>query len=75
MCKCTGGIPSFAADDFDIVIVHGTTFPKINSATLDGQVVDPEIAVEFDMLGALKVQGAQTLHLHNLVIQTWYYLL
>ena len=34
------------------------TLPKIILATLDGQIVDPEIAVEPEMCDALKVHAA-----------------
>ena len=36
-------------------------------ATLDGEIVDPEITVKLEMLDALKVHDAQTWHLHHLI--------
>ena len=39
---------------------HETTLPKKSLATLDGEIVDPEIAVEIEIWDVLKVHGAQT---------------
>ena len=36
------------------------TLPKISLATLDAEIVDPEIAVKSEMLDALKVHDVQT---------------
>ena len=38
-------------------------------ATLDGEIVDPEIAVEIEMRDVLKVHDAHTEHLHHLIIK------
>ena len=45
------------------VFVFKNTLPKISLATLDGLIVNPEIATESEMCDALKVHGAQTKHL------------
>ena len=45
------------------VIIYNTkrsTLPQIRLATLDGDIVDSEIAVKFEMGDALKLHGAQT---------------
>ena len=36
------------------------TLPKISLATLEGRIVDPEIAVESENYNALKAHGART---------------
>ena len=46
----------------DNQIIDGRTHPKKSLATLDGEIVDPEITVELEMRDVLKVHGAQTLH-------------
>ena len=43
--------------------------PQKSLATLDGEIVDPEIAVKFEMRDVPKVHGAQTLHSHHLIYQ------
>ena len=48
-----------------------STLPQKSLATLDGKIVDPEIAVELKMRDVLKVHDAQTKHigLHHLIHQ------
>ena len=43
--------------------------PPKSLTTLDGEIVDPEIAVKLEMWDLLKVHGAQTKHLHHLIQQ------
>ena len=47
------------------MIVYTPT--KKSLATLDGEIVEPEITVKPEMRDVLKVHDAQTYHLHHLI--------
>ena len=47
------------------------TLPQQSLATLDVEIVDPEIQVKFETMGELKAHDEQTQHLYHLVLKMW----